>query len=398
MKKSTLGLLITLLWSMTSVASTAEKKALSQQTYKVLIAAQASFGTANADNAISSLNALLTQLKKTPYEQAIVLQTLAHAYIAQEDYSTAIPPLKQSVELNALPPKPQQQMAYDLIRLYMATEGFTDAINLLNSWLTQAAPPQAEAYIMLATAHLQLGHFEQAVAPLKQAITMSKAPKERWYQSLLSAYSELKQYQPCIRLLHTMLQRFPDRPIYWRQLAGIQLTEDKYSDALATMELAYLRGHIKTEQELLNLAQLYLHLNAPYKAATLIEDEIKQNHVNKTEKNWEQAANAWLLARETDKAIAALEKAESILQNPKRELRLAQLYMESRRWKEADKTLDTLINSRKLNAAETGKAWILLGIVRHKAKSTSKARAAFEQAKRYKKTANSAKQWLAFIN
>ncbi len=387
-----------LLWGIVTIVDAAEKKALSQQTYKVLMAAQASFGTASVTKAINNLKTLLAKLEKKPYEQAIVLQTLSHAYISQEDYSSAIPPLKRSVELNALPPEPQQQIYYDLIRLYMATEGFTEAINLLNTWFTQVDSPQAEAYIMLATAHLQLGHFKQAIAPLNQAITMTEEPKESWYQSLLGAYSELKHYEQCTTLLHTMLQHFPDRPNYWRQLAGIQLTEDKYSDALTTMELAYLRGHIKTEQELLNLAQLYLHLNAPYKAATIIENEMKRGDINKTEKNWEHAANAWLLARETDKAVAALEKAKALLRNPQLGLRLAQLYMESQRWEEAGKTLNTIIRDGKLDSANTGQAWMLLGIVRHETHSLDKARTAFKQAEKYSKTANSAKQWLAFLD
>jgi tetratricopeptide (TPR) repeat protein len=130
----------------------------------------------------------------------------------------------------------------------------------------------------------------------------------------------------------------------------------------------------------------------------VLETGIKSGRIKKTEKNWEHVANAWLLARESDKAVAALEKAKAMLRNPQLGLRLAQLYMESRRWDNAGKTLNTIISDGKLDAADTGQAWMLLGIVRHETHSLDKARAAFNQAKKYRKTANSAKQWLAFLD
>ncbi|MCF6354404.1 MAG: tetratricopeptide repeat protein [Candidatus Polarisedimenticolaceae bacterium] len=413
MKKQSAGVLVVLLWGMsiglfvavlwgisgiTAVAHSAEKKSLSQQTYKVLMAAQELQGTGDFGKAISNLKELLAGLESRPYEQAIVLQGLSHAYISQEDYRAAIPSLKQSIALGALPDEPQQRARYNLIRLYMATEGFAEAISQLDIWFSQVETPQPEAYVILATAHLQLGDYQAAIEPLRTAIKISEAPREGWYQSLLGAYNELEQYDNCEALLHTMLQHFPDRPNYWRQLVGIQLTQDKYRDALATMELAYLRGHIHTEKEMLNLAQLYLHLNAPYKAAALIEREIKQGHIDKSEENWEHAANAWLLARETDKAIAALESAKATLRNPQLGLQLARLYIESRRWVEADSTLNAVIDTGKLAATDAGQAWMLLGIVRHEAKSTEAARMAFIQAGKYRKTASSAKQWLAFLD
>ncbi len=401
MKKQHIGLLIVLLWGISSVTSTthaAKKKSLSQHTYKMLMAAQESLGAGDTGRAISSLQKLLAELESRPYEQAIVLQGLSHAYISQEKYRSAIPPLKQSVALRALPDEPQQRAHYNLIRLYMATEDFAEAISQLEIWLDQVKTPPAEAYVMLATAHLQLEHYQSAIEPLRTAIKISKTPKESWYQSLLGAYNELEQHDHCATLLHTMLQRFPDRPNYWRQLVGIQLTQERYHDALATMELAYLRGHIKSEKELLNLAQLYLHLNAPYKAAALIEREIKQGHIDKSEKSWEHVANAWLLARETSKAIAALESAGITARNPQLGLQLARLYIESRRWAEADDTLSAIIDTGKLDAADTGQAWMLLGIVRHETKSTEAARTAFIQAGKYRKTASSARQWLAFLD
>ncbi len=398
MKSCGIGLVTALLCAFTTVAYTAPNKALSQQTYRVLMTAQGSLEKGQTSKAIASLKKLSATLGKSPYEQAIVLQNLSNAHIAREEYRAAIPPLKRSLSLNALPAQPQQRARYNLINLHMATDGFLEAIKLLKVWFSHTKTPRADAYVMLATAYLQLGRFQEAVVPLRKAIRMSTEPRENWYQSLLWAQSELKQFGHCATLLQTMLKLFPGRPDYWRQLAGIQLTRERYRDALATMELAYLRGHIKVEKELLDLAQLYLHLNAPYKAAALMENEIRRGRIKKAEKNWEHLGNAWLLAREANKAIAALESARGGLHDPRLDLRLAQLYMESRRWNEAGDTLDSIISGAKLDAAGTGRAWMLLGIVRYEAKLPGAARVAFEQARKYPKTADDAAQWLALID
>jgi len=68
--------------------------------------------------------------------------------------------------------------------------------------------------------------------------------------------------------------------------------------------------------------------------------------------------------------------------------------MESRRWNDAGKTFNAIINDGKLDSTDTGQAWMLLGIVRHETHSLDRARAAFQQAKKYRKTANGQKRTL----
>ncbi len=399
MKRLATGLLAVLLCitGFVPVVHAGKKKVLSQQTYKVLMTARDYLGTGKAAKAIADLEQLLTGLQEKPYEHAVVLQGLSHAHISREDYVSAIPLLRRCIELGVLPDEPQQRARYNLAKLYIATEAFTEAINVLEIWFTREEKPRAEAFVILATAHMQQGHYQKAVEPLREAIRISVEPRENWYQSLLGAHSELKQYGRCATLLHAMLKRFPGNPSYWRQLVGIQLMRNRYRDALAAMELAHLRGHIKTEREFLNFAQLYLHQNAPYKAAALMEDEIRRGRIKKTGRNWEHIANAWLLARERNRSIVALENAKAGLGNSTLGLRLAQLYIGSRRWMEAGRTLESIIKAGELDAEATGQAWMLLGIVRHETQSTREARAAFVQARKYRKTAGGAEQWLTFL-
>ncbi len=401
MKKYFLLLAISL-WLAGTCPSTlhaGEKQRLSQKTYKTLIAARETLAAGNATKAVSNLQTLLATLPEKPYEQAVVLQSIAHAHISQEEYRLAIPPLRESLDLDVLPSEPQQQSRYSLIRLYMATEDFSKAIDLLKLWFAQAEPPRLEAYVILATAYLQLEHYQEAIEPLRKAIEMSQEPRENLHQSLLGIYSELQQYDQCVALLHTMLKLFPNRPAYWHQLVGIQLTREKNHDALAVMELAHLRGHLMKEQELINLVQLYMYLDVPHKAAALMQKEMDQGRINKTPENLEHLANAWLAAREMDRSIAAMEQAVAAdTKNIKLSLRLAQLYVENELWEEAAEQLQQTLKGKHLKDNAAGQAWLLLGIARIQTdKNKNDAALAFNEAAKFNTTREKATQWLTYL-
>jgi len=395
-------LFVMLVWSSTIFSATlqaGEPRFLSKKSYQALTAAQKLLDAGSTNKALSNLKKLLAETRQNPYEQALVQQTLAHAYIGQEDYSSAIPHLKHSLELEVLSPDQQQRARYNLTQLYMATERFTNALDVLKVWFTYANKPKAEAYVLMGRAYLQLKHYQEAIEPLRMAIKTNPAAKESWYQSLLAAHSELEQYEQCATLLHTMVRLFPHRASYWRQLAGIQMTREKYGDALSVMELAHLQNHLETQQDLLNLAQLYMFRNAPYKAGVLIENEINRGRLKKTAKNWGQAANAWLQAREMTRAATALEHAVKTSNKVDLNLKLAQLYIENEQWKNAATRLQKILKFKELKDDETGQAWLLLGIANmnrntnHKAAST-----AFSEAARFSKTRKDAAQWLSYID
>jgi tetratricopeptide (TPR) repeat protein len=277
----------------------------------------------------------------------------------------------------------------------MAMERYAAAIEQLDRWFEQAKAPKAEAYVLLGSAHLQLQQYRQAIKPLRQAIALSDKPKEGWYQSLLGAYYEAKQYKAAANLLRRMLRLFPENPGYWRQLAGIELLRQRQAEALAVMELAYLNGQLSSQQDLLNLAQLYAQRDAPYKAGQLLEHELQRGRIKANRKTWEQTANAWQLAREMTRSVNALEQALSYESNPALSLRLARLYLETGRWAAAEKTLRRFLKRAK--GKQTDQAWLLLGIACHEADAPEQAKQAFSEALKFSNTREQAEQWLSFL-
>ncbi len=385
-----------LLFSTSTMLQAADKTpSLSSHTYKSLLSIEEMIDAGNTTTALKRLKELLKANTKQPYAQAVILQSLAHAHIDLGDYSTAIPFLKRCLDLQALPDDVQQRSRYNLAQLYMATEKYSPAIKQLEIWFKQVDTPTAEAHMLLGSAHLQLKQYKKAIKPLRKAIELSKRPNESWYQSLLGAHNELKDYKQCVILLRRMVKLFPDRSSYWLQLSGMEMMRKNYAQALAVMELAYLRGHLTAERDLLNLAQLYSLRDAPYKAAQLIEKEIAKGRISAKPKTWEQAANAWYQAKESAQSISALEKAVNKNGNIDLSLRLAHLYLENQRWSEAQERLRRILKGKNTKAQD--KAWLLLGVACYESGSLEQAKAAFSKAKKFNKTQKDAEQWLAFL-
>jgi tetratricopeptide (TPR) repeat protein len=384
-----------LLWLPNACAD--ERPSVSQQTYRVLQEAQELLDEGRSAQAVQRLEALAEQTVHAPYEQAVALQSLANAHIERGDYAAAIPPLQRSIELAALPAEAQQRARYNLAQLYMATQRFSSAIAQLEHWFEQAQAPPAEAFLLLGSAHLQLKQYRRAIEPLRRAIALSRQPNEGWYQSLLGAYYESEQYPEAVKLLHRMLHLFHDSADYWRQLAGIELLRQRYGEALAVMELAYLNGRLSSERDLLNLARLYTQRDAPYKAAQLLEQELQEGRIEAGRKTWEQTANAWQQARETERTVAALEQALSFEPGPPLTLRLARLYLEVERWDDAERTLRRFLGEHSGESEQIDRAWLLLGIACHENHAPEAARQAFEQALRFTETRDQAEQWLSYL-
>lgn len=390
---------LTLLLLLTGSLQAATKPVLSKQSFRILQQTQEWLDGGETARAVERLGQLVRETAEKPYEQAIVLQNLGYAQIVGEDYPKAIVSFRRSLGLNRLPEHVQQELRYNLAQLLMAGSDFSAAIDVLQQWLKQSEAPTAEAYVMLGSAYLQTRQFKPGIAAFEQAIALSSAPRESWYQNLLAAYSEVKDTPSCIRLLNTMIRKFPARATYWQQLAAMELSRQHYAEAVAVMELAYKRGYLKSERELLNLANLYAYLKAPFKSARLLEDGISSGRITPSKKNLEQGANAWYQAREYQRAIALLERAVTDDRDPPLALRLSQLYMADRQWAGAERNLRLLLAGESSDKKQSGKAWMLLGITLYEQKKMAEAEKAFLAAGRYPgKQAEEARQWLGFLS
>ncbi len=368
---------------------------LSPPTYQQLTEIHEHIDQRAYDAALTALRKLLRDVQQRSYEKAVVLQTLGYVEVSRENHPAAIRAFEQSLALKELPEETQQRLRYDLAQLHLAEGNAAKATTILEVWFQGVSDPPAEAYALLGQSYAQQQRYRKAIPPLAKAIELAETAPADWYEALLAMHYELHAYRDCVPLLHDIIRLFPERHRYWQQLAGVHMALKQYDDALTTLELAYRDGALKREQEIIQLVQLYLYTGIPYKAARVLEEQMRSGKINNNARHRELLARAWSDAKQRVQAIEALEKVIAHHPKPELQIRLAQWYIEEQRWQAAASTLETLVS--KSSDQYAGQAWLLMGIARFEQNNLLASREAFLKSVQFSDTRASAGQWLEFI-
>jgi tetratricopeptide (TPR) repeat protein len=368
---------------------------LSERTYKRLTTIQELMGENKYKEALKRLDALLPRVRKNGYEYATVMQTYGFAYAAQEQYKKAIKAFNEALGTEALPDQVQQSMRYNLAQLYAAANDWKSSARAYETWLASAEKPSADSYAFGATIYAQLKEYKKAIPKIRKAISLASKPRENWYQLLLSMLYQEKHYSEAAKVLETMVAYWPDKKQYWNQLSGVYFTLKKNRRALAVLELAHKQGFLQKERELMNLVNMYLLQGIPYKAAKILDAEMKAGRIPRTGKNLQKLGEAWMRAKETDEALRKLQAAADAQEKGILYLRLAQLYTDKENWK---KVID--LSNKALAAGglkNPGDAYMLKGMAQYESGKKQGALASFSKALKYKKSKHQAGQWITHI-
>ena len=370
--------------------------AVSPWLYKQLSKTEKLIAKQSYAEARQKLQKMLEDVEKGSYGEATVLRSLSSVYALQEQYGKAADVLSSCLALGVLPASQEQHAMLNLGQLYMAMEQYQKAVKTLEPWLAANPKPDTQVYVLMANAYAQLKQYRKALPYIQKAIQSSKKPVESWYQLNLALYYELEDYASAARLLEKMMHYFPDKKEYWDQAVSVYQQSKQYKKASTIKYLAYKKGFIESEKDLLAMINLLLYIDAPYKAGNILNKELNQGRIKSNSKNWEMLANSWTQAREFDRAISALETASKFHEKGKLYQQLGRIYVEQEKWGKAITALTKALDKGGLEQA--GDTYILLGMSYYELKKTEKARRAFMKASNYAKTKKSAGQWLNYIN
>ena len=345
--------------------------------------------------ALQKLQKMLEDVEKGSYGEATVLRSLSSVYALQEQYAKAADALSGSLALGVLPPSQEQHAMLNLGQLYMAMSQYQKAVKVLEPWLANNPKPDTQVYILMANAYAHLKQYRKGLPYIKKAIQSSKKPVESWYQLNLAMYYELEEYASAARLLQKMMYYFPEKKEYWNQAASVYQQSKQYKKAATIKHLAYKKGFLESEKDLLAMINLFIYVDAPYKAGSILKKELNRGRIKNNSKNWEMLANSWTQAREFDLAVNALETASKLHEKGTLYQQLGRIFVEQEKWDKAIGALTKALDKGRLEQA--GNTYILLGMSYYELKQKDKARRAFLKASNYKKTKKSADQWLNYI-
>jgi tetratricopeptide (TPR) repeat protein len=366
---------------------------LSERTYEQLARIHTLLDGERYDAALAALERLKPRAARRPYEQALLLQTYAHVYARQDRYAPAIAALAQCLALDALPVEAAQQARYLLAQLQLATADYPAAAASLEQWFARESEPAPAAHALAGTAYAYSGDHARAIEHLRKAIARARRPEQNWYRQLLAVYYEAGRFGAAAELLQELIRRAPDAKDHWLQLAGVYHELGNDAQSVAVMELAYLRGLLTGEAELVNLARYYLYMDRPHAAAKLLEQALRESRVASTPENRRLLVDAWLRAREPEQALAAADRAQALAPGDA-ELHLlrAQLQVEQENWSAVIEATNAALAAQGM--AATGRAWLLQGYAHYQKQAWQPARASFERARGFEETRDQAVHWL----
>ncbi len=374
---------------------TKKAQSMGQKTYEKLTEAQELIENKQYDQGLAVLRELEKEPKLTPYEKAQLYNYFAYTYFTLEKFQDAIRSYQKVLDQPDLPEGLIASSLYTLAQLYFITEEYKKAVATIEKWFKITPKPSENAYMLLGQGYYQLNDYKKSLQPLKKAYKMVKdrgdTPKENLLLLMRVDYYELGDFKNMVNVLKELVVLYP-KTEYWLTMAGAYSELKALDKQMSIMEMLYESGNLPKGNQQLNLANLYLLHEVPYKAAVLMDKGMKQGIIEKNVRNLRLLSQAWLQAQESEKAIPPLKAAANLSKDGDLDVRLAQAYMNLDKYKEAIAALKT--GFKKGGIKKKGQANVMLGLANFELQRYDSAIKAFSEAAKDKNSRKTAEQWL----
>jgi tetratricopeptide (TPR) repeat protein len=332
----------------------------------------------------------------SPYELSRVEQMYASIASSENNYPEASRRLQAAIATGGMSDDEILAARYQIAQLFMVQEKWKEGAAALKQWFATAPSPNSGAYYLLAIAYYRMDDHRNAVEPAQKAVDMAEKPQANWIELLLALRIEREEYAKALPLLKHLVQIAPEKRNNWMQLSAIYRQMEKYDEALAVTQIAYMAGHITSESDLKALADLQAFTGVPFRAANLLENKIKGGAIQADGKTWEKVSYMWIASRDYKRALPPLGKAAAMHGTGDLYVRMAEIELRNENWDAAESALTKAI--QKGNLKNPGNSHLLLGITLFEKKQASKARAAFQKAAQFGNVAQQARTWIAHID
>lgn len=351
----------------------------------------------NYTDALTNLQGL-QRLRLNSYETAMLHNMFAYVYFNQEQYAAAIEAYEQLVTIDGIPESLEQSTLYSLAKLHMLQEDNKKALVALNRWFGLVNSPNAEAYILRAQMQFQLEQYSAALPDVKQAITLVKEqghqPRENWLLLERAVYYSNRDFVSLARCLKDLATLYP-KDQYWVQLAAVYNELGQPLKELSALETAYEQHLLTNERDLVNLAQALLGQEIPYKSAAVLEQGFERGQIEKNARHYSLLGDAWMLAKEYDRALTVMAHAAKLSQAGDDYYKLAQVHTERQEWDLALASVREAIDLG--NLKHESSAYVLEGLIRFNMNDLVGAETSFQAAQSYAESERMAQQWLVYI-
>lgn len=377
---------------------TKKAPAMSEKVYKKLTEAQELIEANKFNEGLAALRDLEKDTHLSDYERAQTYNYFAYTYFTMERYDDAIKAYENVLRQPDLPEALEVNSIYTLAQLYFIQENYAKAIEIINKWLKLVEKPTENAYMLLGQAYYQLEKYKESLVPLLEAYKMVKGrgdpPKENLLLLLRVDYFNLGDYPNMVKVLNELLHLYP-KAEYWKTLAGAHSEMKRLDKQMSIFEALYEAGELSRGNEQLNLANLYLLYEVPYKSAVLLDKGMKSGLIEKNVRNLRLLSQAWLQAQESKKSIIPLVEAAKLSDEGDVDITLAQAYINTDNYKGAVDALQSGLRKRGIKRAD--QAYIMLGMALFETKKYNASIEAFQEAAKDRRSQKTAESWIKYV-
>ncbi|ROR98838.1 tetratricopeptide repeat protein [Sinobacterium caligoides] len=385
-----------------STEKTRKTPAISAKIYKKLEKAQEYSEAEQFNDALKVLNDIKANSgKMNGYEKATMWNFYSFVYYSQENYKKVLEAYRNVLAQSPdIPLQMEYQTKYQMGQLYFVTEDYKRAISTLEDWfrVDPMAKDNANARVLLAQGYYQTKKYDKALSQIEEAMRITRAKgkeaKENWYLLMRVLYYEKGDMKKVAWVLEELTRRWPKKD-YLVQLSGIYSELNNEKRQLIALEAAYTANMLAKQQDLLNMAYLFLGADVPYKAAKVLDKGLKEKKIEATAKNYEVLGTAYRAAQEVDKAIPVMEKAAQLSPKGENWARLANVYLDDDQYGKAADAARKAIKKGGIKRKDNTQ--VVLGMALFNQNKLTEARKVFESITD-KRSSKMREQWLKYLD
>jgi tetratricopeptide (TPR) repeat protein len=375
---------------------------ISTPVYERLNEAQVCMDEGDLECAAEELDRLEAVRNLNNYEIAQMWNFRAFLAFETDDVSGAIDAYERILALPHadMPDGMIQATMRNLATLYVQEGEYELGLQKFMEWMDlPTVTPTGDDYYLLATIYYQMDRYADGIPALEQAIALANANgeigDEGWYQMLYVFQFQLEQIDNVIETLSFMVENWTKRE-HVVALAGQLSSQGRDDETLALYEVAHEAGWLDRGTEQVQLANLLLNGEAPYKAAVLLDEGLADGTIESSPTNWRLLAQAYQLAMEHEKALPALQRASTLADTGEIDQLLAQSYQRLGRWEDCADAARSALDRGGLD--RTDYVYMQLGNCLLNLKEYQAARTAFQQAAEDERLAADARRWITYVD
>lgn len=337
---------------------------------------------------------------KSKYAQALALQGMATLDYNQQNIKQAIKLQKQALANGIVPNDTYFQMMYTLAQFYAADEQYQPALDTLHKWRAEGKRETAKSYGLEGVVDYRLEKYPAAIAAINKAKSMTDKPESSWNQVLSASYAESGQSGQALALAQKQLAANPNDATTLHNTVALLVQAEKYPEALKLMEQARSNGTLKSENDYLTMAKLYMLIGQnsgsssaadAKKAQVVLSEGMAKGIIKPSYETYTLQGQASALAGDNAGAVAAYSKASAMAKDGQADLYRAQLLNEMHKYSQARLSAKKAI---KRGVKHMGSAYMLLAQSESALKNKPAAIAAMERSAQYPETKSRASAWL----